>query len=204
MKRIVISAIVVTTVAVAFLAGFAIGRTSSLSRAPAPELDDPWVFDGALSSKGSIFWTDEALFQSDIALPDVQSTTAKVKFIAPPAGGVASKVIGYVAEIRVAPLAKKDIPARYLRKTTATMPVGVVTTPPLEQVSYSARLVFELLDKDGFKLGEIDGREHSIRSGETNRLQDMSEAAVPASLVQRVTRIRPRLWILKCQSCTAA
>jgi hypothetical protein len=203
-RPIVVAILALMAIGIAFVAGFIAGFLTPRHLLMPSQPRSEWIFDGDIPVKKSISWTDDALFRSDIPFPDVRRMMARIKFISPPSGDGLSRVIAYVADVTVAPLPKKDIPTKYLKEITETMPSGVVTTPPLEQVSYSAKFTFELLDKDGFRLSEVEEPELSIRSGETNHFQEVSKIMVPVNLANRVVQIRPTLQIVKCQSCTAA
>jgi len=162
-----------------------------------------WFSSGTLNLAGpdsALSYSNDAWLGAEIPLPAVESVATRAKFVVPPSGGT-SRLLGYVAEITVAPLDQKKIPAKYLEKRVEQSPAGPVTTMPLEQVIYSVIFNFDLVDRDGFILSRASGRQLFIRSGQKNVLQELAESGIDPGAAGRVVSVKPHLTILKCESC---
>ena len=110
-------------------------------------------------------------------------------------------MIAYVAQVRVAPLDKKNVPAKYLKERVEQHKGGPVTTLPLEQVTYAVQFRFDLLDKDGFKLAEVTGPDQWLQSGRTNAFQEVTSKPLNLDLARRIARVRTHMSVLRCESC---
>ena len=202
MNRFAILGSIGLLLVLAFGAGYV---TRSLQTQSSPITDGAWLFSGPVPVKGTdkaVSYYPEALFQGDILLPEIEAIDAKVKFIVPPTGDrLRIGVIAYITQVRVASLQKKNIPAKYLQERTEQSKAGPVTTLPLEQVTYAVQFTFDLLDKDGFKLAEATGPDQWIESGKTNTFQEVTTKPFDLDLVRRITKVRVRLRVLRCETC---
>jgi hypothetical protein len=166
---------------------------------------DSWVTSGPLPLKGpesAISYNDEAMFGADIQLPNIEEFAVKSKFIPPAVGdSTGTRIMGYVAEVRIASLDKKNVPQRYLQKSVTQTKSGPITTEPLEQVTYAAQFTLDLIDQDGFKLGEVLGTRQWIESGKTNVLQELTDKPLELYLVRRVKKVKPHMLVIRCESC---
>jgi len=179
--------------------GYVVGKWRSRGRTT----DDKWFISESIplsGSDGAVSYTDDAILKADIPLPTIEAIDAKIKLLAyPPAA--TSRSLGYVTRVRIAPLDKKNIPAKYLQNRTAATKAGPVTISPLVQVTYAAQFSFDLLDSDGFTLGTVIGPEHWIESGKTSAFQEIVAKPVDLSVARRVAKFRTHLSILRCGSC---
>jgi hypothetical protein len=186
--------------------GFGVGYvTRSWQAQRQPTIDDTWLFDGSVPIKGAggaLSYNSAALFEADVPLPEIEAVDVKIKLIAPPSPeSQRTRVIAYVAQVRVASLEQKKIPPRYLEKRVEQYKAGPVTTQPLEQVTYVVQFTFDLLDKDAFKLGDATGSEQFLQSGKSNRFQEVTTQPFEIDLVRRITIVRTHLRVLRCESC---
>jgi len=174
-----------------------------------------WLRDNQLSSvskewievtvplKGNnsgIAYTTDALFNSDIPLPDITGVKVKAKFVRSLAGG-SNVTVGYLAQVDIAKLNPSKIPDKYKTKKTVTSKSGEWTTEPLKEVVYAAHFRFSLLDKDGFTLAQVEGPNHYLSSGQSNTLQEIVNQPIAPDIAQRAAKIVGELSIDKCVSC---
>lgn len=155
----------------------------------------PLISDGEKAS--SLGYKTEALFGVDINLPDIKQFNAKIKFI-PKENSTSNKIFGFVAEVEVDNLDKKDIPPKYLKEREYD---GNVTIDPLEEVTYRVEFKFILKDKDGFELTKLTSKKHFIESGKINIIQDTIQDDISINLIQRTKTIKPFMAVLECISC---
>jgi len=177
------------------------GQTA-IAQSTHPSETSGWLYNGPVPMKGSITYTSDAMFESDIPLPKIEDFRASVKLVQPPTSpSFSARVVAYKAAIRVAGLQRKDIPAKYLREVLEQHKGGPTTTLPLEQVTYVGQLKFALLDADGFVLAEVSGPEEWFESGTTNQLQHITTESISGALANRVVKIRPSFLVIRCESC---
>lgn len=166
---------------------------------------DAWLFSGPVPLKGpdeAVSYNSGALFEADIPLPEIEAIEVKVKLIPPPSGdGQRTRVIAYVAQVRVASLEKKNIPGKYLNERVEQHKAGPITTLPLEQATYAVQFTFDLLDKDGFKLAEVTGPDQWLQSGKSNAFQEVTSKPLDLDLARRIAKVRTHLCVLRCESC---
>lgn len=165
---------------------------------------DVWLFSGSVPLKGpdgAVSYNSNALL-ADIPLPEIEAIEAKVKLIPPPSGdGQRTRVLAYVARVRVASLEKKNVPPKYLKERIEQHKAGPITTLPLEQVTYAVQFAFHLLDKDGFKLAEVTGPDQWLQSGKSNAFQEVTSKPLDLDLARRIAKVRTYLHVLRCESC---
>jgi hypothetical protein len=114
--------------------------------------------------KPSYTYTNEALFDSDIPLPDIKSVSGKTKFRT---GREKPSELeaGYVLEFDIDKLDKTKLPEKYRKPTVGQSKQGEYTIEPVEEVTYSANFRFTLQDKDHFDLQEVQSEAQYIQSG---------------------------------------
>ncbi len=170
----------------------------------ANKLPDVWIEKQNISTKGEnsgVSYLTEALFDSEIRLPDIKSIRAKVKFIRSPNAKPNLAAVGYVVSVGVDKLDKDKIPKKYLKEREEKYKAGTFIVQPLEEIIYGVHLEFVLVDKDGFQLAELKGPKHSLSSGKTNEFQDMIQDHVSIETAKRTVDVRPRIVVEKCVSC---
>jgi len=171
----------------------------------ANKLPDVWIEKQNISTKGEnsgVLYLTEALFDSEICLPDIKSIRAKVKFICPPNAKPNLAAIGYVVSVEVDKLDKDKIPKKYLNEREEKYKAGTFIIQPLEEVIYDVHFEFVLVDKDGFQLAELRGPKHSLTSGKTNEFQDITQGHVSIEAAKRTVDVTPRMVVEKCVSGT--
>ncbi|MDP9361899.1 MAG: hypothetical protein M3P29_10645 [Acidobacteriota bacterium] len=204
-RRILLVSTWIASVVVAFIVGLRFAALSRHEASPPNPVGD-WIFVGPVLLKARpapITYDTAALFDSDIPLPEITAFTAKVKLVAP-VEERSGRSIAYIFDVRVASLQKKNIPAKYLERRVEHHKAGPITLEPITQVTYVVQPTFDVLDKDGFLLQEVVGSEQWLSSGETNQLQEITKATLPLSVSSRTARIRPRLLVVRCESCLNA
>jgi hypothetical protein len=146
-----------------------------------------------------ITYSTEAIFKSDIRLPDVKHFGGKAKFVPNPSSGAYS--LGYLIDVSITSLDLDKVPKKYLKDKpevidgVSTMRLGI------EQVHYVIRLRFTLRDKDGFTLLEVQSDAHTIESGKSNELQNLAKPQVPSEVAANVASILVQLGVEKCVTC---
>jgi len=146
-------------------------------------------------------YSTEAMFDSDIPLPAIANVSAKAKF-RPSSDGANKVTLGYVVVVTVENLKAENIPDGYkVPKTERVGKAGELTLLPPKEVVYEMHLSFTLKDKDGFDLAVVNGKQHSLLSGQSNVLQDLIDDALPQEVAQRTTAIVPHLSVDKCVTC---
>jgi hypothetical protein len=184
---------------IGFGAGYVTQSRQGLSQLT---IDDTWLFNGSIPVDGAIGYNSDALLEADILLPKIEAIDIKIKFLAHPDGeSHRTRVVAYMAQVRIASLEKKNIPSKYLEKRVVQSKAGGITTGPLEQVTYVAQFSFDLLDKDGFKLGEVTGPDQWLSSGRSNTFQEVTTKPFDLDFVGRITAVRTHLSVLRCESC---
>jgi hypothetical protein len=174
---------------------------SSYPEDPYRNLSEKWIEMYELPLAGdnsSIGYSSEALFKSDIKLPDIEKFNIKLKFVKPREKVKDRLSLGYIANISIKNLDTNKIPEKYRKKREIFKGFSL---DPLEEVTYEVHLTFDLFDKDGFKLIVLTSPKNSIVSGKINELQELAEGTVPIDLAKRTYSIKPRLSIDRCISC---
>jgi len=169
------------------------------------KLEDRWIVVTEPESDRDysfVSFSADALFESDIPLPDITSLVVRAKFLSK-AGSEKSKpyAIGYVSEVSVADLDISKIPEEYKQSKTEQHRSGPLTYLPLEQVVYEVRFTFALLDKDGFKITQVEGPREFLESGKNNVFQDASVETVSLDEARKTSKVKPHLTVLRCVSC---
>lgn len=166
------------------------------------KVSDAWYEVNPIPLKGKhsgLGYSSEALFNSDIPLPEVTVATAKMKFL--PAQDGRAYILGYVVVIEIAKLYSAKVPEKYKSQKPITSKTGKWMMDPLKEVVYELHLSFELQDKDGFQLLEVTGPKHNVSSGQQSTLQEAIQQSVSLDVASRTKRIVPKLSIDRCVSC---
>jgi hypothetical protein len=156
-----------------------------------------------VNSKGkerpNIVYSTEALFGSDIALPEITSVSGQAKFI--PQSGTDTFALGYVVKVSVGPLDMSKVPEKYKVERTVTVEGQTVTSPPIEGVVYTISPQFSLMDTDGFEFAKLEGEKHFLYSGMENRFQSIIKDHVSAEIARKISSISMQLVVQKCETC---
>jgi len=145
-------------------------------------------------------YTGEALFDSDIPLPDIKNSSGEAKFRTAPGSGREVE-LGYVMEFDIDKLEKDKVPEKYRKPTKYQAKQGEVTWDPVAEVVYIAKFDFTLRDKDGFELKKLESRNEYIESGKRNRLQGLVPDAVPLEIAERTQSIKALIYVQKYETC---
>ena len=186
-------------ITIACLASFAVGAIATICFLRfGQQVTSDWF--ELVKASSPIGFSTEALFESDIRLPQVKEISGKAKFL--PEGNVPnSHQLGYLVHVVVLPLNLKIVPEKYLKEK----PIGVkgdkMVRPAIEQVYYEAELDFELKDKDGFTLAKLVSHSETIRSGMDNQLQQFALKPVANDVAARTKTIYVHLHVKKCSTC---
>jgi hypothetical protein len=157
---------------------------------------DRWI----TMKDGGIAYSNTALFESDINLPEMTARHGSVKFVKKP-GGQAYQ-LGYRLKLTVAALDVKSIPAKYRSAKTTKTPSGSEWTEgPLEQVVYDVTAEFELKDADSFVLQHVESKPFSVTSGQQNDVQELAMPPIQFDVVRRTKLVDFRVSVEKCLSC---
>ena len=161
-----------------------------------------WIdLSWGIENKNSITYSTEALFGSDILLPDIVDISGKVKFIEGISGNDNLANLGYKINVKVAALDIDKVPQKYKEEKTLKIKDHEVTSLPIEQVVYEILFEFFLKDTDGFVINNIESKKHFIYSGQQNRYQDTVSAAFPINIANRVKSIDFKMGVTKCETC---
>jgi hypothetical protein len=144
--------------------------------------------------------SEPVIHLADITLPKLTAVEGKAKYIEDISGSDDSVKLGYLFEITVASLDLQKVPEKYKKEWVVSTKLKIVR-PPIEQVEYKISFVFDLKDKDGFVLKSFSSKEHSIRSGKINRIQDIASADIPIKIANKIKTIVFRLFVSECITC---
>jgi hypothetical protein len=159
---------------------------------------DPYSWHQLEMDKSS--YTTEALFDSEIPLPDIKNISGKIKFRIGP-DNPSELEAGYVVEFDVDKLNKDKLPEKYRKPTPYQSKQGRYTVDPVQEVVYVAKFQFTLQDKDHFDLLKTSSDAQYIYSGQHNRFQGLAADPVPARIAERVKVIKGQINVEKCETC---
>ena len=159
---------------------------------------DPYSWHQLEMDKSS--YTTEALFDSDIPLPDIKNISGEMKFRSG-RDNPSDLEAGYVVEFDVDKLNKDKLPGKYRKPTTYQSKQGEYTVDPVQEVVYIAKFQFTLQDKDHFDLLKTSSEAQYIYSGQHNRFQGLAAEPVPARIAERVKFIKAQINVEKCETC---
>lgn len=153
------------------------------------------------SGKGYRYYS-EALFNSDIPLPEIKKLSGKCKFISTSTKLRKDELnLGYVVSVDIAKLDLQKVPQKYKVEKKEKYTAGEFTVLPIEEVVYSVTFEFRLQDKDGFELLNLKSLPHSIYSGKVNKFQDVVRQAIPPAIAERVSSSILSMTVEKCETC---
>jgi hypothetical protein len=170
----------------------------------ANKLPDVWIEKQNIFTRGEnsgVSYLTEALFDSEIRLPDIKNMSAKVKFMNPHDTRSNLAALGYIMVVEVDKLDKNKIPQKYLMERKEKYKGGTFTRLPLEGVVFEVHFEFALIDRDGFQLAKIKGPKHNLLSGQINKFQDTVQDCVSIETAKRTVDLRPSMVVEKCLSC---
>ena len=152
-------------------------------------------------NKRGISYLTEAMFGTDIQLPDVTTMKGKAKFIEEISERNDFVKLGYLIEIEVASLDLEKIPKKYKEEKVEIIRGDKFTILPIEQVVYEISFVFSMKDTDGFVLGKVESKKHDIYSDKINRFQDIVSDDIPIKIANRIKTIVYHMVVRKCVTC---
>lgn len=191
-------------IALSCLLAFGLGYLAALFLPSifSPHVDSRWRPLPDLEAKNGISYSTDALFKSDIPLPDMKSTGSAAKFIEDGSVRPSSIRFGYKIAVNVAPLDLSKVPAAYKKEKPIDLGGGrTITELPIEQVTYEVRFDFTLKDKDGFTLANLKSEPQNVESGKVNSFQGFSTEAIPFVMASKTETILFELYVVKCVSC---
>jgi hypothetical protein len=105
--------------------------------------------------------------------------------------------------VKVKPTDSSKVPEKYKHNRP------VKGNPNLQQMAlvnavYQVNFTFTLLDKDGFKLQEIETKAVNIEAGRNNRIQSESEDVVDLGVISKVATVTYGMSIVKNLSVIGA
>ena len=152
------------------------------------------------SGKGYGF-TSEALFNSDIALPDIKKLSGNSKFLSPINLDGGELHLGYIVSVDVETLNLEKVPEKYKEERKEKYKAGEFTAIPIQEVVYQVTFEFTLKDKDGFDQIRLEGPKHSLYSGKNNRFQDKLSQPILKTVAERTKDIVLHMTVEKCETC---
>jgi len=152
------------------------------------------------SGKGYGF-TSEALFNSDIPLPEIKKLSGKSKFIKAPNATSDELNLGYVISVDIDKLDLQKIPEKYKVERKEQHKAGEFTVLPIEDAVYEISFDFALKDKDGFEILELKSPSHNLYTGKMNSFQDSVKQTISSAIADRVANIGLHMTIEKCETC---
>jgi hypothetical protein len=152
------------------------------------------------SGKGYGF-TSEALFNSDIRIPDIKKLSGKGKFIKARQATSDDLFLGYIVSVDIDKLDLTKIPQKYKIEKEEQYKAGDFTVLPIEYAVYEISFEYSLKDKDGFELMKLKSPSHSLFTGKVNSFQDIVKQAVAGPIANRVANIGLYMTFEKCETC---
>lgn len=147
----------------------------------------------------SVSFSDQTLFESDIAAPEVKGIAGRAKFLSRWSNKKAIP-LGYVVTVTVAALDKKNLPDKYKKDRILSSKVGPITELPLNEATYEFHFVFRFLDRDGFELLTSNSPQHWIHSGDINHIQAQTSSVVSPAVASQTYAITVHMAVEKCVS----
>ncbi|GEM_PF-2251717 len=161
-------------------------------------LDQPFSH---FSGKGYGYST-EAIFDSDISLPNIRKLSGKAKFLSvSPKSRNDELNLGYIVSVDVEKLDLQWVPQKYKVEKKEKYNYRELTRFPIEEVVYSVTFMFRLKDKDGFILLELKSPSHTILSGNVNVFQNVVDETILLAIAERVANITLWMIVEKCVTC---
>ena len=182
------------------LIGIAIGYYITVAMKAAKNFD--WK-DLSLDQSGKGYeYSSEALFNSDIPLPEIKKISGKCKFISTSIKLRNDELnLGYIVTVDIAKLDLQKVPQKYKVEKNEKYTAGEFAVLPIEEVVYSVTFEFKLQDKDGFELLNLKTPPHSIYSGKINEFQDVVRQAISPTIAERVSGVILSMTVEKCETC---
>ena len=146
-------------------------------------------------------YTSEALFNSDIALPEIKKLSGKSKILSPIELDGGEFHLGYIVSVDVEKLDSKNVPEKYKKEHKEKYKAGEFTAMPIQEVVYQVTFEFTLKDKDGFELVKLVGPKHSLYSGKDNRVQDKVSQPILKTVAGRTKDIVFYMTVERCETC---
>ncbi len=144
-------------------------------------------------------YSSEALFGSDIALPEIKKMSGTFKFLDAPTKDELR--FGYLVLVDIDKLDLKNVPQRYKIEKKETYTAGTFTTLPIDEVVYSVKFHFKLKDKDGFELVNFESQPCSVSSGKVNEFQNVIDQTITLAMAERVSSAFLSMTVQKCETC---
>jgi hypothetical protein len=141
-----------------------------------------------------------ALFDSDIALPEISKIDGKIKFRPSPEHD-SEYDLGYIINVTVDRLDTKNVPPKYLQSTKEQHVSGEITVDPIKEVVYVVHFSFTLNDADGFYLAKLDSSPLYIDSGTKNNFQGIAGTPISAGVARRTRTVACTMHVDKCETC---
>ena len=175
--------------------GYYVGKTVSTTK------DFDWK-ELSIDKTGKGYgFTSEALFNSDISLPEIKSLSGKTKFIKSQNATSDEFNLGYVVSVDIDKINFEKIPQKYKVEKKEQYKAGEVTVLPIEEAVFEISFAFVLKDKDGFEIVKLKSPPHSLYTGKVNDFQDIVEQSISSAIADRTVSIVLNMTIEKCETC---
>lgn len=186
----------------AFLVTFGAGWGASLLAENTSQVSSEWYRLSLPRGEKGVSLTTDALFESDIGLPNVESISGTAKFINNNSDASTGIRLGYKVAVDVTVLDLMKVPAKYQEeKRIVTKRGRPITKLPITEVVYEIHFIFTLKDIDGFTLLELQSEPQSLTSGKTNMFQSLVLTTIPNGLAAQTTAIQVAMLVTKCGTC---
>ncbi len=147
-------------------------------------------------------FSSEALFNSDIPLPEIKKLSGKSKFLKPTSKSRDEDLsLGYIVKVDVDKLDLRKVPEKYKVEKKEKYKAGEFVISPPEEVVYSVTFKFQLKDKDGFEMVKLKSPSHNIYSGKVNTFQDVLKQPIPRHASEKTSSIVLSMTVEKCETC---
>jgi hypothetical protein len=186
---------------IGFLIAFAAGWGTSLLAGNTSEVSSEWYRLSLPPEETGVNLATEALFRSDINLPNVESISGTAKFTNNNSD-TANVHLGYKVAVDVAILDLAKVPAKYKEERQIASKIGKqITLLPITSVAYEVHFIFALRDIDGFTIFELQSKPQSLESGRINTFQNLAPTTIPNDVAARTTAIQVAMLATKCLTC---
>ena len=163
-------------------------------------IPEGWI-EVSISGHGYSY-SSEALFDSDISLPDLSALHGKIKFLRYGADGGNHSQLGYLIRVSVKSLDTAKIPETYRqRRSVERHKGGEVILEPVQQVVYKVHFEFELKDKDGFVLMSTTSEPSYLYSGQENVFQGIAQQKISLEKAKHTKSVTLNMSVEKCETC---
>ncbi len=146
-------------------------------------------------------FTSDALFNSDIPLPEIKKLSGKSKFIKATDASANELTFGYIISVDIDKLNLQKLPEKYKVEQKEQYKAGEFTIPPIKEAVFEIYFEFIFKDKDGFEILKLNSPHHNLFTGKINSFQDTAKQTISSTIADRVAEIAMNMTIEKCVTC---